>query len=61
MAQPTLREGLEQDMRELPVALKEIGHDPGPVDDQFGPQDDPVGGDASLLLEGPPRLMPTHI
>jgi peptidoglycan hydrolase-like protein with peptidoglycan-binding domain len=39
MAEPTLREGSSgQAVRELQEALKEIGHDPGSVDGQFGPQ-----------------------
>jgi peptidoglycan hydrolase-like protein with peptidoglycan-binding domain len=39
MAEPTLREGSSGDaVRQLQVALKELGHDPGPIDGQFGPQ-----------------------
>jgi peptidoglycan hydrolase-like protein with peptidoglycan-binding domain len=39
MAEPTLREGSSGEaVRELQVALKETGEDPGPVDGQFGPQ-----------------------
>jgi peptidoglycan hydrolase-like protein with peptidoglycan-binding domain len=39
MAEPTLREGSSGEaVRELQVALNEIGHDPGSVDGHFGPQ-----------------------
>lgn len=39
MAEPTLREGSSGEaVRELQVALKEAGEDPGRADGQFGPQ-----------------------
>jgi peptidoglycan hydrolase-like protein with peptidoglycan-binding domain len=39
MAEPILREGSSgESVRELQVALKELGHDPGAVDGGFGPQ-----------------------
>jgi peptidoglycan hydrolase-like protein with peptidoglycan-binding domain len=39
MAEPTLREGSHGEaVRQLEVALKETGEDPGPLDGQFGPQ-----------------------
>jgi peptidoglycan hydrolase-like protein with peptidoglycan-binding domain len=39
MAEPTLREGSSgEPVRQLQVALKETGHDPGPVDGEFGSQ-----------------------
>src|SRR5690242_12826371 len=39
MAEPTLREGSSGEaVRELQIALKETGEDPGPVDGQFGQQ-----------------------
>src|SRR5947209_19759466 len=37
MAEPVLREGSSGDaVRQLQEALKELGHDPGAVDGQFG-------------------------
>jgi peptidoglycan hydrolase-like protein with peptidoglycan-binding domain len=39
MAEPTLKEGSSGEaVRELQVALKEAGENPGPADGQFGPQ-----------------------
>jgi peptidoglycan hydrolase-like protein with peptidoglycan-binding domain len=39
MAEPTLREGSSGEaVRQLQTALQELGHDPGPVDGQFGAQ-----------------------
>lgn len=39
MAEPTLREGSSGEaVRQLQVALSELGHDPGPIDGQFGAQ-----------------------
>ena len=37
MAEPTLRQGSSGEaVRQLQIALAELGHDPGPVDGQFG-------------------------